>query len=124
MIVSGSVLDNEMGIVPFANIEVVGENRAVAADASGRFTVKVNSSASILRFSHAGFDYDEISAGEFLKEGYVQLYPTTLDEIVIINPAAKKSNNTVLWVFAGIAAAYLLFQGTRSSKNKSVKVTV
>ena len=78
MIVSGSILDNEMGIIPFANVEVVGENRHTSANAEGKFSITVNSASSLLKFTHAAFDYDEITAQEFNQLGYINLFPRSL----------------------------------------------
>lgn len=128
MIVSGSVLDNEMGIIPFANVEVIGENRFATADASGRFSIVANSASSLLKFSHVAFDFDTISVAEFQNDGYVQLWPSSLDEVVVINPNTpkpKEKDNSLLW-FLGIGSLIAIAIGVSSSqskKNQSVKVT-
>lgn len=128
MIVSGSVLDNEMGIIPFANVEVVGENRFTTTDASGRFSIVANSASSLLKFSHAAFDFDTISVAEFQNDGYIQLWPSSLDEAVVINPNTpkpKEKDNSLLW-FLGIGSLIAIAIGVSSSqskKNQSVKVT-
>lgn len=126
MIVSGSVLDNEMGIIPFANVEVVGENRFTTTDANGRFSIVANSASSLLKFSHAAFDFDTISVAEFQSDGYIQLYPSSLDEVVVINQnTPKEKDNSLLW-FLGIGSLIAIAIGVSSSKskkNQSVKVT-
>ena len=124
MIVAGSVLDNDMGIIPYANVLVVGELvPSVSADENGRFVINVSGPASVLQFSHAGFDYDQITVAEFLEDGYIQLYPSTLPDATVINNTPKKSDNTIWWVLGAVAVTvFALSQGAGSSKNKSVKV--
>lgn len=120
--VTGSILDNEMGIIPFANIVVVNENKSTAADADGKFTIKANSENSQLRFSHAGFDYDTITVKEFNKLRYINLFPSSLPEVVVINPTKKKKDNTLFWV---LGLSVLGFIGYKmATKKKAVNVTV
>lgn len=124
MIVSGSVFDNDMKIIPNVNVVVLNENRSTTANIDGKFSIKVNSENSQLRFSHAGYDYDTISVKEFNKLGYINLLPPTLPEIIIPNPYTntKKTDNTWLWLL-GISG--LGFIGYKlASKKKAVNVTV
>jgi hypothetical protein len=122
MIVTGNVFDNDMKIIPNVNVVVLNENRSTTADVDGKFSVKVNSENSQLRFSHAGYDYDTISVKEFKKLGYINLFPPSLPEIIIPNPYTKKTDNTWLWLL-GISG--LGFIGYKlASKKKAVNVTV
>lgn len=119
MIVSGSTFDNEMGIIPNVNIQVVGENRSTTSDEDGRFTIAVNSNDSVLRFSHAGFDYDEATVSKFLIYGYINLYPVGLDDAIVENN--YKEDNTLLYVI-GLGVAFLLGKVIFSNNPKAVNV--
>ena len=120
MIVSGSILNNDMKIIPFANVVVVGENRSTSADADGKFSIQVNGLTSILRFSHAGYDYDEVSASEFAKFGYINLFPTSLDEASVTNNY-HKTDTTLLWIL-GIAIAGAITLAILGKQKQPVKV--
>lgn len=120
--VTGSILDNEMGIIPFANVIVLNENKSTAADADGKFTIKANSENSELRFSHAGFDYDTITVKEFNKLGYFNLFPSSLPGVVVINPTKKKNDSTWLWLLGITGLGFIGYK--LASKKKSVNVTV
>lgn len=126
MIVSGTVFDNEMGVIPYANVEVVGENRFTTADADGRFSIVANSVSSLLKFSHAAYDFDTISVAEFNQFGYINLWPSTLLEVVIPPTSKpKQKDNSLLWLL-GIGTLVAIAVGVSSSKskkNQSVKVT-
>ena len=121
MIVSGSTLSNEMGILSEVNIQVVGENRSITSDNNGRFAISVNGPSSVLRFTHAGYDYDEISANEFNVLGYILLFPTSLDEVEIINTTKPKEDNSLLVVLS-IAAAFFIGKAFSSSNSKAKAV--
>lgn len=112
MLVSGSVLDKDFGIVPFANVTVVGENQSTTADENGKFSILASSSSSVLRFSHAGFDYDEITVAEFKVLGYILLYRTTLGDATVINDH-KSKDNTLAWILGAITTIGLIALLTR-----------
>lgn len=120
MIVSGSILDNDFGIIPFANVVIVGENRSTIADADGKFSIAVNDSNSIVQFSHAGYDYDQITAADFNKLGYILLFPNSLDEVVLQNN--YKSDNTLLYVVLGFIGAFAVKKVFFSNNPKAVNV--
>lgn len=121
MIVSGSVLDNEMGILPNVIVTVLDENRETITDENGHFTIIANSSNSQLRFSLLGYDYDTISAGEFNQIGRIELYPSTTDlpEVIVNNNA--KSSNAGLFAVLGVLAIGLIALASRK-KVQSRKV--
>lgn len=120
MIVSGSILDNDFGVIPFANVVVVNENRSTTADADGKFSIAVNNSDSILHFSHASFDYDEVTAADFTKLGYINLFPSNLDEVVLQNN--YKKDNTLLYLVLGFVGAFVAKKVFFSNNPKAVNV--
>lgn len=121
MIISGSILNNDFAIIPFANVVVIGENRSTTSDKFGKFSIVVNNNDSILRFSHAGYDYDEVSAGAFLEFGYINLFPSQLDEVIIYNPNKPKSDNTLLYIIGGVIT-FFIGKKLFFNNQKSVKV--
>ncbi len=118
MRVQGQILDNNMRPIGFANVEDLGTGKKVTADEFGAFAIDVAGTNSQLRFSHAGFDYDTISAGDF--NSYIELFPSSLSEVVI-NNNYKKSDNTLVWILGGALAIIAV----RSlSKPQSKKITL
>lgn len=122
MFVNGQIFDNEMGIISNVNVEVVGENKSTIANNNGEFNIVAASLNSILRFSHAGYDYDEISVSEFNKLGYINLWPSTteLEEVGITNNS-KNSSNLLAWIFGITASAALIALIAKSKQPVKVK---
>lgn len=139
MIVTGKVFNDTDGFMPNVNVShvlpVKNGNypivKTVQTDNFGGFKIDVPSNASLLQFSHIGFDYDTITAGEFnaQKLKQFQLYPSSnlIPEVTVNlpikqNPVAAKKDYAgyiALALFA-VAAGVALYLG-RDKKNKSVK---
>jgi CarboxypepD_reg-like domain len=112
MIVNGQLIGYDMEIIPNANVIVVGENRSTTTDAAGRFTIVANSPASTLRFSHAGYDFDEAPAGYFIDNSYYTLYNESLPDAVVDNNY-KAPDNTIWWILGITTAIAVAIVATR-----------
>lgn len=99
MKIQGSLLGIDGEIIPFANVIEVGTNNTTTTDVDGKFTINVASAASQIKFSHAGYDYDTITAGEF--NSYYELYPSELPGVTVYGTGKK--DTTLLWILGGIA---------------------
>lgn len=119
MIVSGSILDDQMGIIPYANVVVVDENRSITADKDGKFSIQVNSQNSILQFSHAGYDYDTITVSEFNNLGYINLYSASLEPVNVTN---NYKSSKVALIALGIGALIILANTLRKRTPKPIKI--
>lgn len=104
MKVQGSVFDNDMRSISGVNVEVLGEKKYTTTNADGHFTIDAANANSQLRFSHAAYDYDTKSAGEFQLNSIIMLWPTELDGAIVQNDYKKKDSNTGLWLLAAAAA--------------------
>lgn len=113
MRIQGSILDQDMNTVPFANVTEKGTNNRVSADADGRFSINVASANSVLVFSHASHDSVELRAGSFIS--YVEMPSNLLDEVVITptrpqTPVANPDNKTDLtFLYVALAAGIVYF---------------
>lgn len=122
MIVSGQIVDNEMKIIPFANVVVVGENRSTAANQDGFFSIQANGVSSVLRISHAGYDFDEVTVEEFNKFGYYNLFPNTnIDQVDVINNYKKDDNSLIyaIAIFLAVVAVASNLKGKPAVKVKA-----
>lgn len=135
MIVSGKVYSKDLGFMENVNVShvlpVKNGNypivKTVQTDAFGTFKIDVPSTASILMFSHVGYDYDTLTVAEFnaQKLKQVELYVSSemLPDVVVPprqSPVTTKKDNfaaIALGLFV-IAAGLALFIG---SKDKPVK---
>jgi len=126
MELKGKVLDSEMRIIPGANIQVIGTGNATTTNGFGDFTINVAGTNSILRFSHAAYDYDEVSVADFISNGNrVELWSPSLDEVPI-NNNYKKPDNTLTWILGITLAGFIakaLF-GNNKPEAKPKKVTL
>lgn len=119
MIVKGQIVDNNMKIIPYANISVVGTNIATIANVDGHFTINAPSLNSQLRFDHAAFDYDIISVQDFLKLGYIELFPISIKEVTVYGQAkTPKKDNTLLWILGAALAGTLIYQFAKNQPKK------
>jgi iron complex outermembrane receptor protein len=117
MVVTGSILSDEMAPIAGANIEVLGENRYTTTDADGKFSITANSANSQIKISHAGYDYDTVAAGDF--KSYYQLFPAQLDGNIVVN--SNSSSNALLYVLGFTAVAVLIYNISKP-KARTVKV--
>ena len=129
MQVKANVYSNEMEILSDANVVEVGTNNRTTTDATGRFIINVKDANAQLKISHVGYDYDTfpVNSGEIKTLGYVSLFPNaTIEEVVISHGSNNnpKSDNTGLWVVAGIIAAIAAFKLLGKSKPQPRKVKV
>jgi hypothetical protein len=124
MLVIGSVLTNDYGILPNVNVEVVGEFQYTATDENGKFKINALSPASQLKFSHVGYDYDIVSVAQFQNDSNIMyLFPSTneLNDVIINNNA--KSSNTLAWILGTLAVIGIGFAISNKPK-KAVNVKV
>jgi hypothetical protein len=118
-LLEGSVFSNQMKAIPNVNIEVVGENRFVKTDTSGKFKIIFHTGNELLRFSHVGYDFDTISVSEFKKTGYIELYPPSLNDVTITNNHTKKDNT---WLFIlGVVVVGAVVYAVNKDKPQKVK---
>jgi hypothetical protein len=122
MIVTNTVLSNEMDILVDVNVKEVGTNNATTTDAAGRFSINVASADSILEFSHAGYDYDQYRAGDIKK--YIELFPVQLPGVDVVNNYKSDGNNTGFWLIGGILAVIAAIKLSKKTKKQPRKVTV
>lgn len=124
MLVTGSVLTNDYGILPNVTVEAVGEYKNTTTDESGRFSINVASPASQLKFSHVGFDYDTVSITQFQQDGNLMLlFPASneLPEVIIHNNGKPKSSNSglIIGLIALLGIGALALSGKKSTKVKA-----
>jgi TonB-linked SusC/RagA family outer membrane protein len=63
-ILKGVVTDENGAPLAGVSVMVKGSHKAVITDAEGRYSISVNSSATILQFSYVGYTPQDISAGD------------------------------------------------------------
>lgn len=82
--VIGVVIDENGLPLPGATVLEEGTNNGVVTDFDGKFSIKVESTSSILVISYVGYKTQKVSASK--KDINVKLYPdtTTLQEIVVV----------------------------------------
>lgn len=118
MKVTGSILTDDMAIVPFANVVVVGENRSTQADQDGKFSIDADAYDSVLHFSKVGLYYEELTVAQFNLLGYVNMGFSTenLEDVLVQNN--YKSDNTLLIALAvaGIITTVAIFSSNSKAK--------
>ena len=122
MLVTGSVLTNDYGILPNVTVEAVGEYKNTTTDESGRFSINVASPASQLKFSHVGFDYDTVSITQFQQDGNLMLlFPASneLPEVVIYNNSKSSNSGWIIGLIALLGIGALALSGKKSTKVKA-----
>jgi hypothetical protein len=120
-LVSGYVWNNNQQTIANANIIELQTGNSVQANEDGYFEINVSDLNNDLRFSHAGYDYDTLKASEF--KSYIELYPSTLDQVVVTNNS-KSSSNGIFWFIGGLAALFAYSKISSSDKKtpKTIKV--
>jgi TonB-linked SusC/RagA family outer membrane protein len=90
--VSGTVVDNKG--VPIPGVTVTFEEKDIATDLDGKYTIEVKNSKSILRFSYLGFAPQIVVVGKN-KEINITLLESKsdLDEVVVIGYGTQKRSN-------------------------------
>jgi hypothetical protein len=118
MIVKGIIL-NENNL-PFADVNCKTAFGSTRTNQYGEFTITIPGPATILEFTHVGYDFDNVPASYFDKESSLQLFTSkqTLEEIVLTNP--KKEDNTMLWIL-GIVALSVTAYAISNKKPSTIK---
>ncbi len=121
MKIKGQIFDNNMKLLPYANIAIVGENSFATADDSGSFEINAANENSQLKFSFVGYDFDIVSVKDFNKTGFIELYPnaTVLDDISF--STTKTKDSSLLIILALLAVGVAIKFGL---KKKPLKVKV
>lgn len=124
-VITGYVWDNEQRTLANVNVQNLNTGFTVQSNDDGYFEIPVNAMTDQLRFSHIGYDYDTIAAGDF--NSYIELYPGSivLPEIVIganPKPTTKKSDNTLLKLLVVVAVGFGIKKVFFSKKVKTVTV--
>ena len=90
--VSGTVVDNKGVSIP--GVTVTFEDKDVATDLDGKYTIEVKNSKSVLRFSYLGFAPQIVVVGKN-KEINITLLEAKneLDEVVVIGYGTQKRSN-------------------------------
>jgi len=114
----GQIFTNEMVIMPDVNVFELGTKNSTRTNSDGKFTINVANAKSQLRFSFVGYDYDTVDADYFIKNSYLELYPSkTALADVTISPK-KKGDNTFFWILAIIGAGFVI----KKMSKKPIKV--
>ncbi|MGN6493664.1 MAG: SusC/RagA family TonB-linked outer membrane protein [Agriterribacter sp.] len=92
--VTGLVMDEKGGPVPFASIKIKGSSTGVAADQDGRFSISVDPKASLI-ISAAGFDNLEISVGSQTEVNVVLKAASSLQEVVVTALGIKRAEKAL-----------------------------
>jgi TonB-linked SusC/RagA family outer membrane protein len=90
--VSGTVVDNKG--VPIPGVTVTFEEKDIATDLEGKYSIEVKNSKSVLRFSYIGFAPQIVVVGKN-KEINITLIESKseLDEVVVIGYGTQKRSN-------------------------------
>lgn len=114
MIVSGKIVDNEMGIIPFAEVSVLGTGQKVVANQDGDFFLVAPSSEAVLVISgFPGYASRTMKAKEF-NGSYIMLQ----DGVQIDNNYKKPGDNTLLYAALAVAGAVAVYHVTKNSPRK------
>jgi TonB-dependent SusC/RagA subfamily outer membrane receptor len=92
--VTGTVKDTKGDPIPFATIKIKGTSNAVAADASGNFTISAPQNATFI-ISAVGFEQTELRAGS---SGTISIALNPVDamsEVVVTALGIKRSRNSL-----------------------------
>ncbi|MGN6437923.1 MAG: SusC/RagA family TonB-linked outer membrane protein [Agriterribacter sp.] len=92
--VTGLVMDEKGGPVPFASIKIKGSSTGVAADQDGRFSILADPKASLI-VSAAGFDNLEISVGSQTEINVVLKATSSLQEVVVTALGIKRAEKAL-----------------------------
>lgn len=88
-----SVTDTSGKPLAFATIKIADTNEGMMADLNGSFTVKLNSHFSYITISHLGYKPQKVALNvrdtARVLHIILQPKPTSLDEVVVTNPANK-----------------------------------
>jgi len=83
--VKGTIKDESNQPVPFATVHEKGTKNAVSSDASGNFTIEVESDKSVLIITSVGFRQQEIKVGKSTKLNIVlKSIKDNLDEVIVV----------------------------------------
>ena len=90
--ISGTVVDNKG--VPIPGVTVTFEDKDIATDLDGKYTIEVKNAKSILRFSYLGFEPQVVVVAKN-KEINITLLESKseLDEVVVIGYGTQKRSN-------------------------------
>lgn len=90
--VFGTVVDNKG--VPIPGVTVTFEEKDVATDLDGKYTIEVKNSKSVLRFSYLGFAPQIVVVGKNKEINIILLESKSeLDEVVVIGYGTQKRSN-------------------------------
>src|ERR1700744_2482597 len=92
--VTGKVTDPQDQPVPFATIRIKGVKTGVSADADGNFSIKANSSETLVIFG-AGIDEKEIPVGNQTSFNIQVSRKSNLDEVVVTALGVRRSRNSL-----------------------------
>jgi hypothetical protein len=123
MYISGKITDENLKPIPFANVEVIGENKFAQATSSGNFNISVASENSILKFSHVNYDFYTIPVFSFKETGSVAVLfdaSNPIEGIVVTNDYENPSN-VLAWIFVITASVALITLMTKSNQPVKVK---
>ena len=92
--ITGRVIDAQGQPVPFATIRIKGAKVGVAADADGKFTIKVSPEATLV-ITGAGIQAKEVLAGSDNNLTVQVSRQSTLDEVVVTALGVRRSKNSL-----------------------------
>ncbi|RQO64606.1 SusC/RagA family TonB-linked outer membrane protein [Pedobacter sp. KBW06] len=94
--ISGTVLDENSQPVPGVGVKALKSNKSTVTDASGRFSIEVESAAEQLSFSYIGYATQTRAAGSGASPLSIKLVPAegvNLDDVVVVGYGTRKKSD-------------------------------
>ncbi|MBX2923079.1 MAG: SusC/RagA family TonB-linked outer membrane protein [Chitinophagaceae bacterium] len=93
-LVTGLVMDEKGEPIPFASVKIKGSSTGVAADQDGKFSISVDSKASLI-ISAAGFENQEVSVGSQTEINVALKTTASLQEVVVTALGIKRTEKAL-----------------------------
>lgn len=96
IIISGTVLDEKSQPVPGVGIKALKTNKSTVTDASGRFSIEVESATEQLSFSYIGYTTQTRAAGSGATPLSIKLVPAegvNLDDVVVVGYGTRRKSD-------------------------------